>query len=98
MKEEQIRQIVPVEDLAQDLCVEKAIKLVREAAEIVDGAAEEKPAEEAPKKKRAPAKKKVEKAAEEAPKAEEAAPAEESAPKKRVTRKKKTDDIDPSMD
>lgn len=98
MKEEQIRQIVPVEDLAQDLCVEKAIKLVREAAEIVDGAEEEKPAEEAPKKKRAPAKKKVEKAAEEAPKAEEAAPAEEPAPKKRVTRKKKTDDIDPSMD
>ena len=101
MKEEQIRQIVPVEDLAQDLCVEKAIKLVREAAEVVDGAEEEKPAEEAPKKKRAPAKKKAEKAeepaAEEAPKAEEAAPAEE-APKKRATRKKKTDDIDPSMD
>ena len=45
MKEEQIRQIVPVEDLAQDLCVEKAIKLVREAAEVVDGTEEEKPAE-----------------------------------------------------
>lgn len=101
MKEEQIRQIVPVEDLAQDLCVEKAIKLVREAAEVVDGAEEEKPAEEAPKKKRTCTRKKVEKveepAAEEAVKAEEPAPAEE-APKKRAPRKKKSDDIDPSMD
>ena len=101
MKEEQIRQIVPVEDLAQDLCVEKAIKLVREAAEVVDGAEEEKPAEEAPKKKRTCTRKKAEKveepAAEEAVKAEEPAPAEE-APKKRAPRKKKSDDIDPSMD
>lgn len=99
MKEEQIRQIVPAEELAQDLCVEKAIKLVRDAAEVVDGAAEEKPAEEAPKKKRAPAKKKAAQPVEEAPKVEEAAPeVEEEAPKKRATRKKKTDDIDPSMD
>lgn len=101
MKEEQIRQIVPVEDLAQDLCVEKAIKLVREAAEVVDGAEEEKPAEEAPKKKRTCTRKKAEKveepAAEEAVKAEEPAPAEE-APKKRAPHKKKSDDIDPSMD
>ena len=101
MKEEQIRQIVPVEDLAQDLCVEKAIKLVREAADIVNGAEEEKPAEEAPKKKRTCTRKKAEKveepAAEEAVKAEDPAPAEE-APKKRAPRKKKSDDIDPSMD
>ena len=101
MKEEQIRQIVPVEDLAQDPCVEKAIKLVREAAEVVDGAEEEKPAEEAPKKKRTCTRKKAEKVeestAEEAVKAEEPAPAEE-APKKRAPRKKKSDDIDPSMD
>ena len=101
MKEEQIRQIVPVEDLAQDLCVEKAIKLVREAADVVNGAEEEKPAEEAPKKKRTCTRKKAEKveepAAEEAVKAEDPAPAEE-APKKRAPRKKKSDDIDPSMD
>lgn len=91
MKEEQIRQIVPVEDLAQDLCVEKAIKLVREAAEVVDGAEEEKPAEEAPKKKRTCTRKKVEKveepAAEEAVKAEEPAPAEE-APKNALPAKR----------
>ena len=61
--------------------------------------AEEKPAEEAPKKKRAPAKKKAAQPEEEASKVEEAAPkVEEAAPKKRATRKKKTDDIDPSMD
>lgn len=99
MKEEQVRQIVPEEDLAQDLCVEKAIKLVRDAAEVVDGAADDKPAEEAPKKKRAPAKKKTaEPVAEEASKTEESAAEEEAAPKKRAPRKKKSDDIDPSMD
>ena len=99
MKEEQVRQIVPEEDLAQDLCVEKAIKLVRDAAEVVDGAADDKPAEEAPKKKRAPAKKKTaEPVAEEASKTEESAAEEEAAPKKRAPRKKKNDDIDPSMD
>ena len=99
MKEEQVRQIVPEEDLAQDLCVEKAIKLVRDAAEVVDGAADDKPAEEAPKKKRAPAKKKTaEPVAEEASKTEESAVEEEAAPKKRAPRKKKNDDIDPSMD
>ena len=99
MKEEQVRQIVPEEDLAQDLCVEKAIKLVRDAAEVVDGAADDKPAEEAPKKKRAPAKKKTaEPVAEEASKTEESAAEEEAAPKKRASRKKKNDDIDPSMD
>ena len=99
MKEEQVRQIVPEEDLAQDLCVEKAIKLVRDAAEVVDGAADDKPSEEAPKKKRAPAKKKTaEPVAEEASKTEESAAEEEAAPKKRASRKKKNDDIDPSMD
>ena len=99
MKEEQVRQIVPEEELAQDLCVEKAIKLVRDAAEVVDGAADDKPAEEAPKKKRAPAKKKTaEPVAEEASKTKESAAEEETAPKKRAPRKKKNDDIDPSMD
>ena len=114
MKEDQVRKIVPAEELALDLCVEKAIKLVRDAAKVTEISAEEAAAkEEAPKKKRTTKKKTEEEApaveGEEAPKkkrttkkkAEEAeAPAAEGeeAPKKRATRKKKTEEIDPSVD
>ena len=91
MKEEQVRKIVPVEELTLDLCVEKAIKLVRDSAKITEVTAEEAAAkEEAPKKKRT-TKKKAEEA--EAPAAEG-----EEAPKKRATRKKKAEEIDPSID
>ena len=114
MKEDQVRKIVPAEELALDLCVEKAIKLVRDAAKVTEiSAAEAAAKEEAPKKKRTTKKKTEEEApaveGEEAPKkkrttkkkAEEAeAPAAEGeeAPKKRATRKKKTEEIDPSVD
>ena len=114
MKEEQVRKIVPVEELTLDLCVEKAIKLVRESAKVTEVTAEEAAA---PKKKRT-TKKKAEEVTEEAPAAEgeeapkkkrttkkkteeavEAPAAEgEEAPKKRATRKKKTEEIDPSVD
>ncbi|MBR5873020.1 MAG: trigger factor, partial [Oscillospiraceae bacterium] len=64
MKEDQVRKIVPAEELALDLCVEKAIKFVRDNAKVTEVTAEEAAAkEEAPKKKRT-TKKKVE---EEAP-------------------------------
>ena len=114
MKEDQVRKIVPVDELTLDLCVEKAIKLVRDAAKVTEiSAAEAAAKEEAPKKKRTTKKKTEEEApaveGEEAPKkkrttkkkAEEAeAPAAEGeeAPKKRATRKKKTEEIDPSVD
>ena len=72
MKEEQVRKIVPVDELTQDLCVEKAIKLVRDAAKVTEITAEEAAAkEEAPKKKRTTKKKTEEAPVEEAP-AEEA--------------------------
>ena len=41
MKEEQVRKIVPVDELTMDLCVEKAIKLVRDAAKVTEVTAEE---------------------------------------------------------
>ena len=66
MKEEQVRKIVPETDLAEDLCVEKAIKFVRENAKITETTGEKKAA-----------KKKSTKAAKEE-KADEAAPAEEA--------------------
>lgn len=92
--EKKVRDFIAAEELAQDICVEKAIQFVRDEAVVVEASEEEKSAEEAPKKKRATTKKK---AAE--PATEEAAPAEEAAPKKRATRKKKTeDDIDLSID
>ncbi len=96
MKEEQVRKIVPVDELTMDLCVEKAIKLVRDAAKVTEVTAEEAAAKEAaPKKKRTTKKKAEEAPVEEAPAAEgEEAPA----PKKRATRKKKTEEIDPSVD
>ncbi len=85
MKEEQVRKIVPVDELTQDLCVEKAIKLVRDAAKVTEVTAEEAAAkEEAPKKKRTTKKK-----AEEAPAEETAA---EEAPKKKRTTKKKVEE------
>ena len=84
MKEEQVRKIVPVDELTLDLCVEKAIKLVRDAAKVTEITAEEAAAkEEAPKKKRT-TKKKTE---EEAPAVEG-----EEAPKKKRTTKKKTEE------
>ena len=84
MKEEQVRKIVPAEELALDLCVEKAIKLVRDSAKVTEvSAAEAAAKEEAPKKKRT-TKKKVE---EEAPAAEG-----EEAPKKKRTTKKKAEE------
>ncbi len=112
MKEEQVRKIVPVDELTLDLCVEKAIKLVRESAKVTEVTAEEAAA---PKKKRTTKKKTEEEVpaaeGEEAPKkkrttkkkaeevTEEAPAAEgEEAPKKRATRKKKTEEIDPSVD
>ncbi len=114
MKEEDVRKYVPVEELAQDLCVEKAIKFVRESAKITEVTAEEAAAKEAAPKKKRTTKKAAEEAtdapAEEAPKkkrttkkaaAEEAVATEapvEEAPKKRATRKKKTEEIDPSID
>ena len=93
MKEDQVRKIVPAEELALALCVEKAIKFVRDNAKVTEiSAAEAAAKEEAPKKKRT-TKKKAEEA--EAPAAEgEEAPA----PKKRATRIKKTEEIDPSVD
>jgi trigger factor len=95
MKEEQVRKIVPAEELALDLCVEKAIKLVRDAAKVTEITAEEAAAKEAAPKKKRTTKKKTEEAPAEAPAAEgEEAPA----PKKRATRKKKTEEIDPSVD
>lgn len=105
LKEEQVRQIVPEESLKVDLCVEKAMKFVRDNAKVTEVAEEKKPAAKKSSKKKA---ENVEETApvEEAPKKKrttkkkeevaEAAPVEE-APKK-VVRKKKTDDIDPSMD
>ncbi|MBQ6700120.1 MAG: hypothetical protein IJM98_05610, partial [Oscillospiraceae bacterium] len=85
MKEEQVRKIVPVDELTLDLCVEKAIKLVRDAAKVTEVTAEEAAAkEEAPKKKRT-TKKKAEEA--EAPAAEG-----EEAPKKKRTTKKKAEE------
>ena len=81
MKEEQVRKIVPVDELTLDLCVEKAIKLVRDSAKVTEVSAEEAAA---PKKKRTTKKK-----ADEAP-AEEAAA--EEAPKKKRTTKKKTEE------
>ena len=84
MKEDQVRKIVPAEELALDLCVEKAIKLVRDSAKVTEvSAAEAAAKEEAPKKKRT-TKKKVE---EEAPAAEG-----EEAPKKKRTTKKKAEE------
>ncbi len=84
MKEEQVRKIVPADELALDLCVEKAIKFVRENAKITEVTAEEAAAkEEAPKKKRT-TKKKTE---EEAPAVEG-----EEAPKKKRTTKKKAEE------
>ncbi len=110
MKEEQVRKIVPADELALDLCVEKAIKLVRDAAKITEVSAADAAKEEAPKKKRT-TKKKTEEApveeGEEAPKKkrttkkkveEEPAVEGEEAPKKKATRKKKTEEIDPSID
>ena len=114
MKEEQVRKIVPETDLAEDLCVEKAIKFVRENAKITETtgekkaakkkstkAAKEEKAEEAAPAEEAPKKKRTTKKKAEAAeevKTEEAAPAEE-APKKKTTRKKKSDDgIDPAID
>ncbi len=95
MKEEQVRQFVPMEELAQDLCVEKAIKFVREKAKITEVTAEEAAAKEAAPKKKRTTKKKTEEAVTEAPAVEgEEAPA----PKKRATRKKKTEEIDPAID
>ena len=96
MKEEQVRKIVPIDELTEDLCVEKAIKFVRENAKVTEITAEEAAAKEAaPKKKRTTKKKTEEAPAEAAPAAEgEEAPA----PKKRATRKKKTEEIDPSID
>ncbi len=96
MKEEEVRRIVPVDELTEDLCVEKAIKFVRENAKITEITAEEAAAKEAaPKKKRTTKKKTEEAPAEEAPAAEgEEAPA----PKKRATRKKKVEEIDPAID
>ena len=96
MKEDQVRKIVPAEELALDLCVEKAIKFVRDNAKVTEiSAAEAAEKEAAPKKKRTTKKKTEEAPAEEAPAAEgEEAPA----PKKRATRKKKTEEIDPSVD
>ena len=82
MKEEQVRKIVPVDELTMDLCVEKAIKLVRDAAKVTEVTAEEAAAKEAAPKKKRTTKKKTE----EAP-AEEAA-AEEAPKKKRTTKKK----------
>ena len=85
MKEEQVRKIVPVDELTLDLCVEKAIKLVRDSAKVTEvSAAEAAAKEEAPKKKRT-TKKKAEEA--EAPAAEG-----EEAPKKKRTTKKKTEE------
>ncbi len=81
MKEEQVRKIVPAEELALDLCVEKAIKLVRDAAKVTEVSAEEAAA---PKKKRTTKKKAEETSAEEAP--------AEEAPKKKRTTKKKTEE------
>lgn len=110
MKEEQVRKIVPTEELALDLCVEKAIKLVRDSAEITEVSAEDAAKEETPKKKRTTKKKTEEVSAEEGEetpkkkrttkkKAEEETAAEsEDAPKKKATRKKKTEEIDPSID
>ncbi|MBR3953738.1 MAG: hypothetical protein IKJ82_09080, partial [Oscillospiraceae bacterium] len=87
MKEEQVRKIVPVDELTLDLCVEKAIKLVRDSAKITEVTAEEAAAkEEAPKKKRT-TKKKAEEA--EAPAAEG-----EEAPKKKRTTKKKAEEAE----
>ena len=84
MKEDQVRKIVPADELALDLCVEKAIKLVRDSAKVTEvSAAEAAAKEEAPKKKRT-TKKKVE---EEAPAAEG-----EEAPKKKRTTKKKAEE------
>lgn len=110
MKEEQVRKIVPADELALDLCVEKAIKLVRDAAKITEVSAADAAKEEAPKKKRT-TKKKTEEApaeeGEEAPKKkrttkkkveEEPAVEGEETPKKKATRKKKTEEIDPSID
>ncbi len=95
MKEEEVRRVVPVQELAQDLCVEKAIKFVREKAKITEVTAEEAAAKEAAPKKKRTTKKKTEEAPAEAPVAEgEEAPA----PKKRATRKKKTEEIDPAID
>lgn len=95
MKEEQVRQVVPVEELAQDLCVEKAIKFVREKAKITEVTAEEaKAKEDIPKKKRTTKKKVEEAPSEEATTESEEAPA----PKKRATRKKKIEEFDPSID
>ena len=97
MKEEQVRKIVPIEELTEDLCVEKAIKFVRDNAKVTEISAEEAAAKEAAPKKKRTTKKKTE----EAP-AEAEAPAAEGeeapAPKKRATRKKKTEEIDPSVD
>ena len=47
MKEEQVRKIVPVDELTLDLCVEKAIKLVRDSAKVTEITAEEAAAKEA---------------------------------------------------
>ena len=85
MKEEQVRKIVPVDELTLDLCVEKAIKLVRDSAKVTEVTAEEAAKEEAPKKKRT-TKKKAEEA--EAPAAEG-----EEAPKKKRTTKKKAEEV-----
>ena len=62
MKEEQVRKIVPAEELALDLCVEKAIKLVRDAAKVTEITAEEAAAKEAAPKKKRTIKKKTEEA------------------------------------
>lgn len=80
MKEDKVRSIVPEADLMEDLCVEKAIKFVRDNAKITETTGEKKAA-----KKKSTKAAKPEKAEE---KSEEVAPAEEAPKKKRTTKKK----------
>ncbi len=78
MKEEQVRQIVPEADLTEDLCVEKAIKFVRDHAKITETTGEKKAAK----------KKSTKAAKEEKPEGAAEAQAEEAPKKKRSTKKK----------
>ena len=55
LKEEQVRQIVPEESLKVDLCVEKAMKFVRDNAKVTEVSEDKKPAAKKSTKKKAEA-------------------------------------------